>query len=68
MTQPVTYRTHAALAREQADAATLDNVRDRHLRSEAAFKAMADRQERLERAKARRVEESRQDKLIQENE
>jgi hypothetical protein len=35
------YREQAAKAQAEADAATLDNVRDRALRSVAAFKAMA---------------------------
>lgn len=46
------FRENAALARAEADAATLDNVRDRCLRAAAAWAAMADRQERVERARA----------------
>ena len=37
------YIQRAAEARADADAAVLDNVRDRCLRAEAAWKAMADR-------------------------
>ncbi|MFL9841653.1 hypothetical protein ABS767_11820 [Sphingomonas sp. ST-64] len=53
-TQTLTYRQHAAKCRSDADAATLDNVRDRNLRAEAAWLAMADRQERTEIARAQR--------------
>ncbi|MFP5330321.1 MAG: hypothetical protein ACLGHC_09350 [Alphaproteobacteria bacterium] len=49
MTDRETYLARAAEARAQAEAATLDNVRDRCLRSEAAWTAMADRAERTER-------------------
>ena len=48
------YRALAAEARSQADAATLANVRDRCLRSEAAFTAMAERQDLADRNRARR--------------
>lgn|GEM_PF-821789 len=47
-----TYRQLAATARVDAEAATLDNVRDRCLRAEAAWIAMAERQERVENARA----------------
>jgi hypothetical protein len=47
-----TFRENAAVAQAQADAATLDNVRDRCLRAAAAWEAMAERQERVERARA----------------
>jgi len=40
--------------RAEAEAATLDNVRDRCLRAEAAWRAMADRQERVDTARAER--------------
>lgn len=49
MTDRETYLARAADARAQAQAATLDNVRERCLRSEAAWNAMADRAERTER-------------------
>jgi hypothetical protein len=49
MTDRETYLARAAEARAQADAATLDNVRDRCLRSEAAWSEMAARAERTER-------------------
>ena len=45
------YRDRAADARRDADAATLDNVRDRHLRAAAAWE-MADRLARTERMRA----------------
>ncbi len=48
------YRALAAAARKEADAATLDNVRDRSLRAEAAWLAMAARHESAESARARR--------------
>ena len=49
MTDRETYLARAAEARAQAEAATLDNVRDRCLRSEAAWSEMAARAERTER-------------------
>jgi hypothetical protein len=49
MTDRETYLARAAEARADADAATLDNVRDRCLRSEAAWNEMAARAERTER-------------------
>ncbi|MGN6154428.1 MAG: hypothetical protein ACTHN4_01680 [Sphingomicrobium sp.] len=48
MTDRETYLARAAEARAQAEAATLDNVRDRCLRSEAAWAEMAARAERTE--------------------
>lgn len=54
MAQHFTYREHAAQARADADAATLDNVRDRCLRAEAAWLSMADRQQRVDTARAER--------------
>ncbi len=48
------YRSHAEKAQADADAATLDNVRDRNLRAAHAWTQMADRQERTERARATR--------------
>ena len=47
MTDPRFYRAQAEQARADADAAALDNVRDRHLRSAGAFEAMAERYERV---------------------
>jgi hypothetical protein len=46
------YRTRAAEARRDAEAATLANVRDRCLRAQAAWTGMADRAERGERMRA----------------
>jgi hypothetical protein len=43
------YLIRAEEARAQADAATLDNVRERCLRSEAAWREMAARAERTEK-------------------
>lgn len=48
------YRALAAKAHAEADNALLDNVRDRCLRSEAAFLAMAQRQDLADRNRARR--------------
>ena len=47
-TQLQFYRDRAAQARADADAATLDNVRNRCLRSEAAWTVLADRAEKTE--------------------
>ena len=49
------YLARAEQARAEADAATLDHVRERCLRSQAAWTALADRAERSERL---RVEEA----------
>jgi hypothetical protein len=43
------YQQRAAEARADADAAILDNVRERCLRAEAAWTVMAERAERTER-------------------
>ena len=51
------YRARAAEARADADAATLDNVRDRCLRSEAAWTEMADRVQRGERMREKLLAE-----------
>ena len=51
------YIARAAEARADADAATLPNVRDRCLRSEAAWIAMADRAERTARAREKQLGE-----------
>ncbi|HEX7944181.1 MAG TPA: hypothetical protein VF495_05925 [Phenylobacterium sp.] len=48
------FRALATQARTEADAAILDTVRDRCLRSEAAFLAMASRQDLADRNRARR--------------
>ncbi|MGK6319294.1 hypothetical protein [Sphingomonas sp. DT-204] len=50
------YRVQAERARADADAATLDNVRDRALRSVAAFEAIATSLERIARRRAEREE------------
>lgn len=49
MTDRQTYLARAAEARAEAQAATLDNVRNRCLRAEAAWNEMAARAERTER-------------------
>lgn len=42
------YLTRAAACAQDAEAATLDNVRERCLRAEAAWRTMADRASRLD--------------------
>jgi len=51
------YREHAARARADAEAATLDNVRERCLRAEAAWLEMAERQDNVDRARAKREQQ-----------
>jgi hypothetical protein len=46
------YLARAAQAREEGEAATLEHVRERCRRSEAAWQALADRAERSEQLKA----------------
>ena len=56
------YNTRANEAAAEADAATLDNVRERALRSETAWREMADRAKQMEvdRETARVDREKRQ--------
>ena len=56
-TQHEIYLERAAEARAVADAATLDNVRDRWLRSEASWTEMAARSERAEKMRANLIAE-----------
>jgi hypothetical protein len=51
------YLARADEAAAEAEAATLDNVRDRCLRSQAAWQAMAERQEWIE--EQRRLRENK---------
>ena len=51
------YLARAAEARADAEAAKLDNVRERSLRAEAAWTAMADRAARSDRARERLADE-----------
>ena len=51
------YAARAAEARADAAAAKLDNVRERCLRAEAAWTAMADRAARSDRARERLADE-----------
>lgn len=53
MTNQEIYLARAAEAKQEAEAATLDNVRDRALRSEAAWTDMADRAGRTDKMRAR---------------
>lgn len=52
MTDRETYLTRAAEARKDAESTTLDNVRQRCLRSAEAWTEMAERAERTERMRA----------------
>lgn len=58
-TQLQFYVARAEQARADADAATLDNVRERCLRAEAAWIAMAQRADRSEEARDRLAEDKR---------
>ena len=49
------YAAHAARCRAEADAAMLDNVRERCLRAEAAWAQMADRSRKTEAARLARA-------------
>ena len=55
--QHVFYRERAAEARAIASAATLDNVRDRWLLSEASWTEMAARSEHSEKMRAKLIAE-----------
>jgi hypothetical protein len=52
VTDRETFLSRANEAREQAETAMLQNVRDRCLRSEAAWREMAERAERTEKMRA----------------
>ena len=54
-TQQDFYEARAADARSQAEKATLDNVRDRHLRAACAWEAMAARAERGDSFRAKQA-------------
>ena len=56
-TQSDFYNARAADARADADAATLDNVRDRCLRAAAAWEGMADRASRTDKMRTRQEAE-----------
>jgi hypothetical protein len=56
-TQLEFYRARAADARADAEAATLDNVRERCLRAAAAWEDMADRAARTDKMRARQEAE-----------
>ncbi len=55
MSQSQIYRTQAEAAEAAAHAATLDNVRERCLRSAAAWHEMAERIELTDRLRAERM-------------
>jgi len=48
------YRAQAAKCRAEAEAATLDNVRNQRLHAEAAWLEMANRQEQVARSRIAR--------------
>lgn len=50
------FLARAEQARSEAEAATLDHVRERCLRSEAAWQALADKAERSERMREAEAE------------
>jgi hypothetical protein len=52
MTDCSVFLARAAEARSDAEDATLDNVRERCLRAEAAWLAMADRAQRVDQMRA----------------
>ena len=54
------FLARAAQARAEGEEATLDHVRERCLRSEAAWTALADRAERSEQLKAAEAERKAQ--------
>ena len=57
------YLARAEQARAEADAATLDHVRERCRRSEAAWTALADRAERSEQLREAEAERKQQEGL-----
>jgi hypothetical protein len=65
-TQHDFYEARAAQARSEAEAATLDNVRDRCLRAASAWEAMAARAERGDNLRAKRVAEKEAEALAAE--
>jgi hypothetical protein len=65
--QHIFYLERAAEARATAAAATLDNVRDRWLQSEASWTEMAARSERGEKVRARLITEKAAERAALEN-
>jgi hypothetical protein len=66
MSQREFFLARAAEARSEAEAALLDNVRERCLRSEAAWNDMAARANRAERLRARLIAEKASSVMIAE--
>jgi hypothetical protein len=60
------YLARAAEARATAEAATLDNVRNRWLLSEASWTDMAARSQRSEAMRAKLIEEKANDRAARE--
>lgn len=61
MTHKDEYHERAKDARLQADASNLDNVRDKLLRSAAAWEVMAEREERVAAAREARARDKQAD-------
>ncbi|HEX8192194.1 MAG TPA: hypothetical protein VF552_04775 [Allosphingosinicella sp.] len=59
------YRARAADARADAEAASLDNVRDRCLRAAAAWEVMADRASRTGKMRERQEAEKAERQLVE---
>ena len=55
------YRARAGEARGQADASSLENVREKLLRSANAWEKMAEREERVAAARQARADEKQHD-------
>jgi hypothetical protein len=60
MAQQPSYRDQAETARIAAERATLDNVRDNHLRAAAAWTELADRKDRTDKLRAEREQIAQQ--------
>ena len=58
------FRARAAQCRAEADAATLDHVRERCLRSEAAWASLAAKAERSEKLRAEEAERKAERDLL----
>lgn len=60
-----TYREHAKRSLAEAEAATLENVRERNLRAASVWRDMADRQDRTDRNRAEREAQIEQQRTEQ---
>ena len=64
LSQHLFYLERAAEARAIAGAATLDNVRDRWLRSETSWTEMADRSKRNEKMRAKLIADKAAERAV----